>query len=340
MGIVTLTADWHFDEYARLSGRTEDGITQRLRQILDAWKWLVDTSKEVGSEAIILAGDTWNPRTSVDIAVLDAVCRVMAETSESIPLYFLLGNHDAYMKSGLRNSLQAFRGHSVVVDTEPATFEIAGATFGFVPWVDDPEIMERWISEITDTDPSVLITHTLVQGAIAGGNGIPLSALKSEVFDQVFLGDIHDPVQLRDNVRYLGAPLQFDYGDVEKPRGFGVYDTLTQKFEYVENVTSPRFYVVNDADNVPEFGDGDYVRIVNLDSKSAKKIGKRALAKGANVEMLSLDEELNDAPRLDIQTTDPHETVLRQYCEFMEVEDVDAMVEVGITILDEVKQGI
>ena len=81
------------------------------------------------------------------------------------------------------------------------------------------------------------------RGRTLAAQGFPLAYLQCPKFKQVFLGNVHDPVQLGNNCRYIGSLLQIDYRDAGKKRGFVIYDPQG-KVEFVENTVSPRYHIV------------------------------------------------------------------------------------------------
>src|SRR5690606_19752091 len=96
-----------------------------------------------------------------------------------------------------------------------------------------------------------------------------VSDLNSGAFDAAYLGHYHMPQLLAPNVRYIGAPLQHNWGDEQQARGFRIYDTETQT-DTRYDLKAPRFeqttieeYVQHKDDFINRWARGNYVRIVD-----------------------------------------------------------------------------
>lgn len=327
-----VTADLQFGAAVSLSTMTTDGLPSRLVDALKCWDWIVNTALGKGCDALIVIGDIFDSRTVLDISVLDAVCRAFYEASRAIELLLVVGNHDSVLRQPGRNSLQVFRGHTHVY--EAPTVDIANK-MAFVPWYDDPEELRAAIKTVKGK-AKYLFTHALIEGAVPKGKGIPVGYLSPDSFSQVLLGDVHEPLPLLDNVRYVGSPMQIDYRDAGGMRGFIVLDSDTGHLEYVENESSPRFHIIEDA-TVEHIEPGDYVDVKTDDPEIAAEAVEAAKAKTDRVR--SRYVELDDAPpRISISTSDTHEDVLRRYCKYHEIDD-DELIQLGLEFLEEAQAG-
>ncbi len=332
-----ITADLQFDLYPKHSQPGAKGITTRLEDALACWDWIVRECMKRKCEALWVIGDIFEARTAIDVAVLDAVCRDFARASKRLPLKLLAGNHDSYLRSPERNSLQVFKGIADVYDSPGCD-----APFAFLPWCDDHDKLRASAAELARvaTVP-YLLGHVLVEGAVPKGKGFPLRDLCPDDYQLVLLGDVHNPVELSPGVRYVGSPMQIDYRDAGQKRGFAVLDDTTNEVEFVENKTSPRFHIVTDA-VVEDVNEGDFTRVHTDDEEIAVEAVEAARAKGAHVETTFVPDA-GLKPRLDVRASDEHEKVLRRYTEEHwegDEEDWDAMVALGLELLAEAKDGM
>lgn len=324
-----VTADLQFDLYKSLSTLEPDGTTSRLKDMLDCWRWIVDVCVERECAGLLVIGDIFDSRTEVDISVLDQVCRAFHEASKRMPLTILVGNHDSYLKNPNLNSAQVFKGMATIIDTPT----IVGK-FAFVPWMDDPVAFEAAVDKISTMSAKFLFSHVLVEGAVPKGKGVPLESLHANRFKKVFLGDVHDPMELKHNVQYVGSPMQIDYRDAGKDRWFILFDDDTGIVEFQPNRTSPRFHIIEDA-NTKGIQQKDFTRVKSDDPEIAREAATAAREKCGWVESLVVpDEEIQ--PRLNIRTQDAHEDVLRKFIKHQGFEaSEDDLTELGLVLLEE-----
>lgn len=333
-------ADLQFDLYKRLSTPHPNGGTSRLADALACWDWIVDTAVKRGCEHLLVLGDIFESRTTLDLPVLDLVCRAFERASKKIGLTILAGNHDSYLRHAGINSIQAFKGYATVIDT-PACAEYAiGVWFGFVPWTEDLTAFRESVDTVSKEGAKFLFSHVLLEGATGGGKGVPLEYLQAEKFDYVVLGDVHDSQAMAENVFYVGSPMQIDWRDAGQHRGFYVFSG--NGFDYVENTISPRFFVVTNEAEARVAGEGDFVRIRVPDGKEdeAKKVVTLLeRRKAAWVESGAVKVE-ETVPRLKVSASDAHADALTKYTRLMLPEDEDViadLVSVGLDLLNEAR---
>ncbi|MEV8267212.1 exonuclease SbcCD subunit D [Microbacterium sp. NPDC076911] len=239
------TSDWHI-------GRTFHGSStlDALRSVLAA---LVDQVRENNVDVVIVAGDVFDSAmpaadcytllTDTLVALRDADAQVIVTS----------GNHDSAARLGFQSKLLR-DGIFIVTDPRsvgiPVTLddEFGPVNFYGIPflepslvrhiWNDLPlrsqrdtltHAMERVREDMqTRSGRSVAIAHCFAAGVdptpqlerdIQQGG---LDVVPIEVFsgvDYAALGHIHGRQRLSDHVRYAGAPLHYNFGEGDKPRG-------------------------------------------------------------------------------------------------------------------------
>lgn len=334
-----ITADLQFDEQTSLSTINADGITTRLADQIECFNWIVDTAKKKGCRELIIIGDVFDSRVSIDISVLHMVCRAVYRASmEFDRVHIVVGNHDSYLRSPKLHSLAVFNAvegvnwsSRIVIHDQPVSTHM----LAFVPWHDDEEAFRRAVNK-TLHKPRVaeyLFAHVLLKDVYPSG-GVSAKHLRAKEWKQVILGDVHEPMQVNERIRYVGAPMQFNYGDADGTRGFLVLDADKDTFEFVENTVSPRFHVLEDA-TPRDIGPRDFVRIRAEDPEVAEAAIREAKKHATWIENVTADVE-EVLPRLDVHAKDTHEEVLRRYAEHATgMPEVDELVEIGLEILQE-----
>jgi len=336
---IAITADWHFDQYARMSTINPDGRTSRLQDCVDCIEWMAKKAGSAECEIMVIAGDLFHSRTEINVSVLDAMNEALEHVLEAVDQVFIVaGNHDSYLRTPGISSISILSSERITnVNARWWWKELA-----FVPWQDDPKVMEQeFIRAEAHGETPYLFTHVLLAGASPSESPKLLkpSALKASQYKKVFVGDVHTPLKIGKNIQYIGAPMQHSYSDAGSKRGFWILDTWKDKSTYVENTVSPRFTIVKKVDEGAsaarlrkkhDIRKGvDFVRI---DHDNPEQAAKQAETLGARiVENVTVDVE-TVAPRISMNLQDGYEEAFRKYVEYMGVDEdlVEEYVEVGI----------
>jgi DNA repair exonuclease SbcCD nuclease subunit len=321
-----LCADWQFSLGSRQSVDAEM-ISPRLNDALKCFDWVVNRCVEEGCVGLHILGDVFDSRTSLDLPVIDRVCRAVKAAATRIPITILPGNHDSYSRHVGITSVQMFLGHCTVVD-KPTVI----GQWGFVPWCEDTAELECGVRHVAQQGADYLCGHALVDGAVPKASGISPAILHPELFDRVFVGDVHEPVEVEipnygggDNlvvqyppIQYIGSPMQIDFRDVGGVRGFYLFDSDKNELEYVENDVSPRFWIVSSVDDFDGIEKGDYVRI-KTGSAEASKALVDAMA-GHHLQPASIESDyvlIEDTKlRLEVRTSDGELPALQKYVDY------------------------
>lgn len=339
---LAITADLQFDEQPSRSVLRPSGLPSRLEDSIACFDWIVDEAEKRGCAHLFMLGDIFDNREALRLTVIDQVCRAAKRASERLPLTVMVGNHDAALRTPQINSAQVFSGIARVVE-EPVVLHVADVQLALLPWIEDDEAFRLGVRTLAQAKAArFLFGHCMVEGAVPKASGRPLVDLMPGRWKRILLGDVHDPVELADGkIQYVGSPMQWHYGDAGGLRGFRVLDTETGETEFVENTFSPRFFTV-DGDVLPAgVRSVDFVRIRSADPRVALALAEEARAQSANVEALTV-ELTDEAPRLEVRASDPHDAVLRKWVAHVNETDgvgldVDATVAAGMEILEAAK---
>ena len=326
-----VTADLHFGMYDRHSQPLSDGRSSRLKAVADCWLWMCQKANERGCQGIIVIGDVFESRDSIEVPVIHQVCASFKEAHDmGFEIIVVAGNHDSYLRNPMMVSLTAIEAYATVV-REPLVRD----GFGFVPWTDDQDQYRRWVEKTRSA--SILFSHVLLdESGFESGISIEEKTFKS--FDHCFFGDVHEPKKLAAYSEYVGAPLQHTYRDAgSDKRGFTVLDFRKKsgriRTERVTNDMSPRFHVLDDKNKETEsINDGDYVR-VRTDDVSVEDIEA-----DATIEKEAASDVQDMKPRLEISTAEPHRKVLQKYLKHAGVKKRKRYIDTGLQLLEEVSR--
>lgn len=152
----------------------------------------------------------------------------------------IAGNHDVYYKdTNTINALQELVAGpfpNFIVYTEVTEVTFNGIPILLVPWINQ-ENRENTLKKIQNTKAQVCFGHLDLTGfemrrGIKETDGDDPKLFSK--FDMVLSGHFHHR-HSHGNIHYLGAPLQFDWGDYNDPKGFHIFDTETRSLEFIEN---------------------------------------------------------------------------------------------------------
>lgn len=352
-----ITADLQFDEQRRYSTLLEDGTTSRLRDSIDCFEWIIGQAVTLGCDGLLLLGDIFDSRTSINVAVLDRVSRAFVEAQSHLRVVVLVGNHDSYLRTPAINSAQIFHGLADVMD-EP----FVEPPFAFLPWMEEPEAIKAAVKKLAkNKEARFLCTHLMLKGAVPAEVGYDPAILMPERWDGILLGDVHDPVRLefkygdqQTDAQYVGSPMQWHFGDAGGKRGFWILDTSFapgMDVTFVPNHAAPEFHIVRTLKDAQKLKpkSGDFVRIVAGSHATGQKILKALKDNHVTEESVRLE---NLTPPLDTSAAKPRlkvgpkttdKQMLTDYVlHFLDLPassknspEVEELVKIGLNLLEE-----
>lgn len=334
---VALTADLQLQSQPRYSTLTPEGVTTRLVDFIECLHWIVDEAVNAGCTTLVVMGDVFDSRTVIDVPVIDRSCRAFEDAAKRLDVHVLVGNHDAYLRTPRLNSTQMLAGHATVHEVVSQVGPLV-----MVPWTDNAEDYHASLvhaRKVSRKSGRFLLSHGMFGDAVPMAKGLPIEWLTDGKWDGVFLGDVHEPVVLREDpvIRYVGSPLQIHFGDAGRKRGFVVLDTSSGAHEFVENKQSPRFHLLTKVDDlrVKPTTLRDYYRVKTTDLTIAAVLAEKARARSSWVESEVVDDFVADV-RIKSAGTLSDEELLTAYCKHLNV-DADLLVPLGVQILGEAR---
>lgn len=96
-----LFSDPHITTKAEFSKPTTDGLTEYLHRVIDSFVWVGTLVEEYRPDFVAMLGDLFDTTGFVETSSLQVASRICSDLDAkckqfSIPLYWLVGNHDAY----------------------------------------------------------------------------------------------------------------------------------------------------------------------------------------------------------------------------------------------------
>jgi DNA repair exonuclease SbcCD nuclease subunit len=244
---ILLFSDLHLHNWPQFSHTDpETGLNSRLVDQLTVLAQIRDVCEKEDIDALIFLGDLFHSRTKIDVDVLWAAHESCYQLSKAVPeFYILVGNHDQSTRDGSIHSLDGFRYFANVID-EPKKLTVADHWAGyFHPFTTDFDAFRKFCASIPPGEKNLFFGHQGISEA-----DVSVKDLPSDRCRYVFMGHYHKHQWVRDNVAYIGSPLQLDFGERTEQKGFLILDSDVPAPRNVEFRFSkaPKFKLYEDAD--------------------------------------------------------------------------------------------
>lgn len=278
---IGIVSDLHCHIWSTFATTNSDGINSRLATILSELERAAATVKDAGGSLLLLGGDLFHKRGTIDPEVLNPVRETFGRILRmGVSIAGIPGNHDLKSRdtSALSSAVQNLDGLSdidagmstqtVTLFNEPTVSDLGGVYIAYVPWREDTGWLLKDIEDLlatTKVDPAqtYLLIHAGIDGVLAGmpDHGLTAAKLGAFGFRGVFSGHYHNHKALDHNVYSIGSLTHQTWGDIGTKAGFLLLDTDANTVQY--NAThAPMFLDVSelDEDDLAMDCPGNYVR--------------------------------------------------------------------------------
>lgn len=259
-----VVSDLHCNLWSLFATVGPGGVNSRLALILSELKRAATTIKAAGGSTLIIAGDVFHTRGTLDPEVLNPVRECIQEiVDDGIDVLILPGNHDLKTRNttALSSSVENLQNiehmdydgtHTVTIFNKPEIYAHSeGGMFAFVPWCENisdllahiDSIATQLGSKIKDT---YLFIHAGIDGVIPGlpAHGLSDAKLALYGFKAVMAGHYHNFKPMMGNVYSIGSLTHQTWGDVGTRAGFLIVDTDTNVVEFNDTI-APKFVDVS-----------------------------------------------------------------------------------------------
>lgn len=236
----------------------------------------IDYSVKHGIAQWIQTGDWFDVRKAISHKTME-FNREMVELIENAGIHVdvIVGNHDMHFKNRIHPNacteiLTQYKNFRVFA--EPTTVDYDGFDIDLIPWICD-ENEAQIMDFIANSNSTHCVGHFELVGfyfykGIKSHGSDPAFLRK---YKQVISGHYHTESENK-NVIYIGTPYTITSGDEDDIRGFRVFDTTTETYEFVANNTTWHKRIMYPTTEKPESFRGLSVRMfVNeIDAKFSK----------------------------------------------------------------------
>ncbi|ELY1362339.1 metallophosphoesterase [Escherichia coli] len=233
MKILNL-GDWH------LGVKADDEWVQSIQ--LDGIKQAIEYSKKNGITTWIQYGDIFDVRKAITHKTMEFAREIVQMLDDAgITLHTVVGNHDMHFKNTLTPNASTellAKYPNVKVYDKPTTVDFDGCLIDLIPWMCEENTGEI-LEHIKTSSASFCVGHWELNGFYfykgMKSHGLEPDFLKT--YKEVWSGHFHT-ISEAANVRYIGTPWTLTAGDENDPRGFWMFDTETERMEFIPNTTT------------------------------------------------------------------------------------------------------
>ncbi|ANZ50913.1 SbcD-like subunit of palindrome specific endonuclease [Enterobacteria phage Aplg8] len=233
MKILNL-GDWH------LGVKADDEWVQSIQ--LDGIKQAIEYSKKNGITTWIQYGDIFDVRKAITHKTMEFAREIVQMLDDAgITLHTVVGNHDMHFKNTLTPNASTellAKYPNVKVYDKPTTVDFDGCLIDLIPWMCEENTGEI-LEHIKTSSASFCVGHWELNGFYfykgMKSHGLEPDFLKT--YKEVWSGHFHT-ISEAANVRYIGTPWTLTAGDENDPRGFWMFDTKTERMEFIPNNTT------------------------------------------------------------------------------------------------------
>lgn len=195
-------------------------------------------------DTVLILGDTFDRRKYVNFYSLQRAEKMFFKplAEKNIKVHMIVGNHDTYYKNTNEvNSPELLLKDypNINIISEPSVIELDKTEIVMMPWI-CAENYEKSMELIKKTNATICMGHFEIQG-FQMYRGAPshdgLDSSTFDKFDKVFSGHYHHKSH-KTNIYYLGNPYELTWQDYGDDRGFHIFDTTTQKLQFVKNTNT------------------------------------------------------------------------------------------------------
>lgn len=233
MKILNL-GDWH------LGVKADDEWIRGIQ--IDGIKQAIEYSKKNGITVWIQYGDIFDVRKAITHKTMEFAREIVQMLDDAgITLHTIVGNHDLHYKNVMHPNASTellAKYPNVKVYDKPTTVDFDGCLIDLIPWMCEENTGEI-LEHIKTSSASFCVGHWELNGFYfykgMKSHGLEPDFLKT--YKEVWSGHFHT-ISEAANVRYIGTPWTLTASDENDPRGFWMFDTETERMEFIPNNTT------------------------------------------------------------------------------------------------------
>ena len=245
---LLIYSDNHWSEKASITVRLGLNYTERLEMLIKSMNWAMKVAADYDCKATICAGDFFDKPQLTD-QELTALREI--NWLESIPHYFLVGNHESEENDLHFSSTKALEGLNRIIIDSPQSLIFENSQLHFIPYIVERnrQSITEYISNKNTSKHQVIISHN----DIAGINYGPVISKTGFNIDEIeancqlcLNGHIHNSEYITKKIVNLGSisAHNFTNDSFKYQYGLWILDTETLELTFIENPFAFNFYKI------------------------------------------------------------------------------------------------
>lgn len=221
---------------------------------------LIPYLKQQNIKGIILLGDLFDNRTSLNIKIKNDVFDLFEKDLLEFNIFIILGNHDIFYNSSLKvNSLKFLTKFKNITIIENITkTKLDNKNILFVPWIVDNNEFINYIDKIEEKIDYCFGHFNFIgfnyDKTRVSDDGLDISTVTTKI-KKIYTGHFHTRSTRTVNnceINYIGSPYQLTRSCIDENRGFTIIDFETENVEYINNDVSLKYIKINYPDSFSE----------------------------------------------------------------------------------------
>lgn len=282
---ILITSDIHF------------GVPNKLQHSIWAAKVIREYAHQQDIEVVLVLGDLFHDRNSLNIQVLSDAYDFFDELDQKYDQEWVAfpGNHDMFLKNSWKvNSVRPLSRLITIVE-DIKMLNIGGAKFWVIPFVHYENAFMQAVRaiEAKASPDDILLTHIGVTGASLNECFLlkhwSLIDFADTKFKRIYSGHFHCFQQVGTKTWYPGSPIPFRFDEGLVEHGFIEYDTETNDHKFIKTFEQGKLLLPNEQ-RPPDYitcmdtshdkmdVDGNNVRIVQSREYTANEMQEMKLA--------------------------------------------------------------
>lgn len=290
-----LFSDLHLDMHKQFAKPLDNGLNTRIVQQIEVVKKVIAVAKKKRVSQIFFLGDFFESITSqINKLVYNIGFYLCQSLAKVAPLHIIVGNHDVY------SNVHIYTPYTSIKDTYiyylPTTIELENRKIDIVPYNE----------KLQDKNGDYCFGHFFISEALdnlkdyVNDHIIKIEELKE--YKLVCAGHLHQTKSIDSRFIHIGSVMATSFKDLPQDRGIWLLDCQTDKIEFYP-IASPKFltYHVYKEDDIPEFNDNDYYKlIVHTDGLPLPELKTNVIVENDFVPQSYVEESINKDYTLDI----------------------------------------
>lgn len=314
------------------------GFLQQFKEFTDV---LFHELEQRQIKTIIDLGDLLDNRTSSDHYVLGYLFNCFLNKLDDYDVHIIVGNHNSFFKTTNKiNSLETLiksnpkHYPNIHVYSNPSIVNIENHDVLMLPWICSDNY-DLSIDYIENSNVDYIFSHLELSGFEMHKGSLVSHGLSPGLFKKyraVYTGHYHHK-SFRDNIHYVGAPLEYIWSDFDDPKGFHILDLDTNELEFIPtNIKMFHKIVYDDSTKYNK----QYMKNMDLSEFSRKYLKVIVLKKYHNHLFDDFIDRLVEQNPYDIKLVENHSSLELLDVETIEgAQDTLTILENSVNVLEE-----